>query len=144
MGPAIDAECKVRHEHLIDYDSYKRRVKALEGKREALILGGKEDLPKEKGEGKTKEFLEVEKELDKFRAKLENSRTQVFLCPPPTLSALFHSPRLLPPLSPSLLFPSLSLPPFPLDNIHARPVRDVQPSDEEEHCRKQEEPRCTG
>jgi len=62
MGPEIDAAVKERNIQQKDYDSYKRRLKALETKKETYDNEGK---------GASKAALENAEELEKFQRKVE-------------------------------------------------------------------------
>ena len=59
IGPEMDAEFKERHSHLVDYDSYRRRIKTLEMKMETA-----------------KDNTENQKEMDKLKGKLAISQQE--------------------------------------------------------------------
>ena len=65
MGPEIDLSCKDRNTACKDYDSYRRRSKALEAKKESLDSQGK---------GNTPAYTDLLAEIDKFKNKLELSK----------------------------------------------------------------------
>lgn len=69
VGPEIDAECKVRNAHLVDFDSYRRRIKAISQKQDSLVQGGKA----EKDGVQTPAMVEMVKEKEKIQHKLDTS-----------------------------------------------------------------------
>ena len=62
MGPEIEAGVKERNIKQKDYDSYKRRLKALEAKKEAYDAEGKSS---------SKAAIENAEEIEKFQRKVE-------------------------------------------------------------------------
>lgn len=64
LGPDIDGSCKTRNAHLVDYDSYRRRVETLQEKLESM----KAD------ESKEKQRSTIEQDLEKTSHKLEASK----------------------------------------------------------------------
>jgi len=61
MNPEIDALCKERDIKLTDYDSYRRRLKEKETKKEQLAATGKAETPA---------AAEIQADIDKFHRKV--------------------------------------------------------------------------
>lgn len=66
MAPAIEASCERREAAVKDFDSYRRRLKGLETKRDAAV---KDALPEPK-------LSEIVAEVNKFQAKLVKSEEE--------------------------------------------------------------------
>jgi hypothetical protein len=66
MAPAIQSACERRESAVKDFDSYRRRLKALETKRETAQ---RDNLPEPK-------ISEIVAEVNKFQAKLQKSEEE--------------------------------------------------------------------